>query len=76
MRTVFLQLFFTADFLRLTFPHDPRVEEAIGMADHNAKGAIDPLLPHRLDPFYPQAVTFAMSVTQHIGFRDLIVKDP
>ncbi|AEL71734.1 hypothetical protein M486_1483 [Yersinia pestis 1045] len=46
------------------------------MADHNAKGAIDPLLPHRLDPFYPQAVTFAMSVTQHIGFRDLIVKDP
>ncbi|PCN67029.1 hypothetical protein A8V49_08910 [Yersinia pestis] len=72
---LFLQLFLLLIFTT-HIPHDPRVEEAIGMADHNAKGAIDPLLPHRLDPFYPQAVTFAMSVTQHIGFRDLIVKDP
>ncbi|PTA76250.1 hypothetical protein C9411_17055 [Serratia sp. Nf2] len=28
---------------------------AIGMTDHSAIRARDPPLPHRLDPFYPQA---------------------
>ncbi|QHB34511.1 hypothetical protein F0T03_21655 [Yersinia canariae] len=42
---------------------DLRVVDAIGMADHSAKGAIDPPLPHRLDPFYPQAITSVESVT-------------
>ncbi|PHZ27766.1 hypothetical protein CS533_09560 [Yersinia bercovieri] len=39
------------------------------MADHSAKGAIDPPLPHRLDPFYPQGITSAGSVTQRTAFR-------
>ncbi len=39
------------------------------MADHSAKGAIDPPLPHRLDPFYPQAITSVGSVTQRTDFR-------
>ncbi|PNM20502.1 hypothetical protein A6J65_017645 [Yersinia enterocolitica] len=43
--------------------------DVIGMADHSAKGAIDPPLPHRLDPFYPQAITSAGSVTWCTAFR-------
>ncbi|EKN5073060.1 hypothetical protein DVP60_13260 [Yersinia enterocolitica] len=48
---------------------DPRVVDVIGMADHSAKGGIDPPLPHRLDPFYPQAITSAGSVTWRTAFR-------
>ena len=36
-------------------PHDPGMRIAIGMTDHSAIRARDPPLPHRLDPFYPQA---------------------
>jgi hypothetical protein len=37
--------------------HDPTLGITIGMADHNPIRARDPPLPHRLDPFYPQAKT-------------------